>query len=109
MQLENFELKKEVKAHIYSTALLLDSHNINLKEINMGRTWVGVLLFLSIVAYDLKGEENFLLINRTTSIVIKEFGSNIYERTTPACSFNIVLSLIGYDAKILQTEKKPLW
>jgi beta-lactamase class D len=55
------------------------------------------------------GEENFILINGTTNEIIKEFGPHINEQSTPACSFNIVLSLMGYDSEILKDEKSTIW
>lgn len=54
-------------------------------------------------------EESFILIDGNTDVVIQEFGPYINERVTPACSFNIVLSLMGYDAKILKDTATPIW
>lgn len=54
-------------------------------------------------------EENFILVNGNTNETVKEIGPGIHERVTPACSFNIVLSLMGYDSKILKDEKEPNW
>lgn len=64
-------------------------------------------LFLFISAF--AAEENFLLINGVTNDVEVEMGPHTHERTTPACSFNIALSLMGYDAGILIDEKNPTW
>src|SRR5581483_10741292 len=54
-------------------------------------------------------EENFLLINGKTDEIVLEFGPHINERFSPCSSFKIVLSLMGYDAGILKTEKRPIW
>lgn len=67
-----------------------------------------LLLFGACHLY-LVGDENFILINGNTSEIIKEFGPDINERVTPACSFNIVLSLMGYDAQVLKDEQTPIW
>jgi beta-lactamase class D len=63
-------------------------------------------LFISL---SLASEENFILINGSTNEIVAEFGPHINERVTPACSFNIVLSLMGYDTGILKDEKTPVW
>ncbi|MGL4347980.1 MAG: penicillin-binding transpeptidase domain-containing protein [Chlamydiales bacterium] len=54
-------------------------------------------------------EENFLLINDFTNQTMIELGSHINERITPCSTFKIVLSLIGYDNKILKTPNEPMW
>ena len=53
--------------------------------------------------------ESFILINGNTSEVIQEFGPNIYKRVTPASTFKIALSLIGFDTGILENEISPVW
>lgn len=53
--------------------------------------------------------ESFILINGNTSEVIQEFGPNIYKRVTPASTFKITLSLIGFDTGILENEISPVW
>ena len=73
------------------------------------RIFFVLLTFLGFSCQQLRGEENFILIDGSTSEIIKEFGSNIEERVTPASSFKIVLSLMGYDAGILQDEQTPTW
>lgn len=73
------------------------------------RAWLVLLTFLGFSYQHLSGEENFILIDGNTSEIIREFGPSIYERVTPACSFNIVLSLMGYNAGVLQDEKTPTW
>lgn len=73
------------------------------------RIYFILLAFLGFSFYQLSGEENFILIDGTTSEMIRNFGAGIEERTTPASSFKIVLSLMGYDAGILQNEQTPMW
>lgn len=48
------------------------------------------------------------LIDGTTSQIITEFGPNLEERTTPASTFKIALSLMGYDKNILHDEHSLL-
>lgn len=67
------------------------------------------LIFLACSSLSLNGEENFILIKEATNEIITNFGSGVEERVTPACSFNIALSLMGYDQKILQNEHTPMW
>ena len=68
-----------------------------------------LLLFFGFFCQALQGEENFIFIDGQTSKVIQEFGPHIEERVTPACSFNIALSLMGYEAGVLQDEQTPTW
>ncbi|MDR3624640.1 MAG: penicillin-binding transpeptidase domain-containing protein [Chlamydiales bacterium] len=68
-----------------------------------------LLTFLGFSYQQLLGEENFILIDGSTSEIIKKFGSSIEERVTPASSFKIVLSLMGYDTGTLQNEQTPTW
>ena len=68
-----------------------------------------LLAFLGFFYQQLRGEENFILINGSTNEMIRQFGPNIEERVTPASSFKIILSLMGYDAGVLQDEKNPIW
>ena len=73
------------------------------------RIYFILLVFLGFSYQQLSGEENFILINGSTNEIIREFGPNIEERITPASSFKIVLSLMGYDAGVLQDEQTPTW
>lgn len=73
------------------------------------RVYFVLLTFLGFSFMPLHGEENFILIDGFTNEIIREFGSNIEERVTPASSFKIVLSLMGYDAGVLQDEHTPTW
>lgn len=66
------------------------------------------LLFFPFV-HAFSAEENFLLLQNATDAVVFELGPHIDERLPPACSFNIALSLMGYDAGILKDEKSPVW
>lgn len=73
------------------------------------RIYFILLMFLGFFYQQLRGEENFILINGSTSEMMREFGPNLEERITPACSFNIALSLMGYDAGVLLDEQTPTW
>ncbi len=73
------------------------------------RIFFVLLAYLSYFYHQLTGEENFILIDGSTNEIIKKFGSNTDERVTPASSFKIVLSLMGYDAGVLQDEQTPIW
>lgn len=73
------------------------------------RIFFMLLTFLGFSSLVLHGEENFILINGSTNEIIREFGSSLEEQVTPACSFNIALSLMGYDAEVLQDEQTPNW
>jgi beta-lactamase class D len=73
------------------------------------RVYFILLTLLGFSYQQLSGEENFILIDGSTSQIIREFGPSIEERVTPACSFNIALSLMGYDAGVLQNEQTPTW
>jgi beta-lactamase class D len=75
----------------------------------MGWKLTGKIVFMFLGFFPLYGEENFILINGITHTIMQEFGPHINERVTPACSFNIALSLMGYDAEILKDEKTPIW
>lgn len=68
-----------------------------------------IAIYLGLFLQHLRGGENFILINGFTNEVIKEIGSNINYRVTPASSFKIALSLMGYDAGVLKNEHMPTW
>lgn len=53
-------------------------------------------------------ETNFIAINATTEDVIKAIGPSLNCEVTPCCTFNIALSLIGYDCDILHDEENPI-
>lgn len=54
-------------------------------------------------------EENFLLINGITDKIITELGPNINKQMSPCSTFKILLSLMGYDAEVLEDEMNPSW
>lgn len=54
-------------------------------------------------------EETFILIDGKTGDPTIELGSDLDTRVVPHSTFKIVLSLMGYDAGILQDEHVPLW
>ncbi len=53
-------------------------------------------------------EENFLLINSHSEVVL-EIGERLNERFSPCSSFKIALSLMGYEEGILIDEISPVW
>lgn len=77
----------------------------------MYRTLFSITCFLFILSFEnaFAAEENFLLINGLTNDIMVELGPHINERATPACSFNIALSLMGFDSEILKNEQNPTW
>lgn len=70
-----------------------------------------IVCFLCIFPYvkSFSAEENFLLINGVSDEQIIALGSHIDERITPCSTFKIALSLMGFNAGILQDEKSPTW
>ncbi len=54
-------------------------------------------------------EENFLLIHGATGETVAEMGPCIDERFSPCSTFKIPLSLMGYDAHVLQDKQHPTW
>ena len=64
---------------------------------------------LAFYTYAFSFEEDFLLINGQTGETILEFGQTINEQKSPCSTFKIALSLMGYDTKILQDNKTPIW
>jgi beta-lactamase class D len=68
-----------------------------------------VCLFILSCAHVFSTEENFLLINGMTDEVITELGLHINKQMSPCSTFKIPLSLMGYDASVLQDESNPIW
>ncbi len=66
-----------------------------------------LLVFTGSCAFS--AEENFLLINGLTSEVMLELGPHVNECVSPASTFKIALSLMGYDAGILKDKTNPTW
>ncbi len=67
-----------------------------------------ILLLISILCTSLfAAEENFILIDGTTSESVRELGPHIDEQITPCSTFKIALSLIGYDVGILDDGEGP--
>ncbi|MBM3208114.1 MAG: class D beta-lactamase [Chlamydiae bacterium] len=54
-------------------------------------------------------EETFCLIDGVTGEVICEYGPSIEKQMSPCSTFKIPLSLMGYDAMILNDEANPVW
>lgn len=66
-------------------------------------------IFVFPSAFLFSEEETFLLVNGITNEIIIEIGPHTNERITPCSTFKIALSLIGYDAKILEDKNNPIW
>lgn len=56
-----------------------------------------------------KANECFYVKNLHTNKTLKQEGNICKVRLSPASTFKIALSLMGYDAKILKDTKKPVW
>lgn len=67
------------------------------------------IIFLIFTVPSLFAAETFLLINGITSDPVMRFGPQIDERVGPCSTFKITLSLMGFDAGILEDEHKPVW
>ena len=70
--------------------------------------FLSLWLFLAAL-YPLYAEETFLLVDGDSGQILESFGNNLDESFTPACTFNIALSLMGYDANILKDARFPVW
>lgn len=64
-------------------------------------------LLYSIAPLKSSVRESFIMLNPEGSVVAS-FG-DIDTRLTPYCTFNIALSLIGYDLNVLTNESVPQW
>lgn len=70
---------------------------------------VAYLLLIFSCAHVFSSEENFILLNGVTNETAFELGPHVEEEITPCSTFKIALSLMGYDAGILQDENNPTW
>lgn len=70
---------------------------------------IACLLLLFRCVSGFSSEENFLFINGKTGEKVIEFGPHIDEQITPASTFKIALSLMGYETGILHNETEPVW
>lgn len=68
---------------------------------------LALLILFSKVAFS--SEENFILLDPVTDKVILQLGSQLDKRWSPASTFKIALSLMGYDSGILKDEETPIW
>ena len=57
---------------------------------------------------NLSASESFIIQELGTGKIIQQKG-DLSSSFSPCCTFNIALSLMGYEEKILQDEKEPLW
>lgn len=80
-----------------------------LEGVNKMRLCLLLVLCLGSYYGSLKAEENFVIIDGATGALIQEFGSETDKRVSPACSFNIALSLMAYEAEVLQDKSNPTW
>ena len=71
--------------------------------------WIVCFLFIVLCIHAFSAEENFLLINGMTDEVVTELGPNVHKQMSPCSTFKIPLSLIGYDAGVLEDETHPTW
>ncbi|MFN0065029.1 MAG: penicillin-binding transpeptidase domain-containing protein, partial [Chlamydiales bacterium] len=66
-------------------------------------------LFIIPCLFGFSAEETFFLIDGVTNEKVFAFGPKLHERKSPCSTFKIILSLIGYDAKILNDIDNPVW
>lgn len=64
------------------------------------------LLFIFCINYAIPAEESFLLIDNVSNERLMECGA-VNARVMPCCTFNIFISLIGYDFGVLKDRETP--
>lgn len=52
---------------------------------------------------------SFIAIDAQSGVAIRSTGIDLDSRVAPCCTFNIVLSLVGYEAGILKDTQQPIW
>ena len=65
-------------------------------------------LYLLYIHVPLISEINFIAQDAATKTVIASQGTSLTKQESPCCTFNIPLSLIGYETSILQDQEHPL-
>jgi beta-lactamase class D len=66
------------------------------------------LITTVVITFQLFAEEhNFLLYDLNANQWVQELGPHCDDRTTPCCSFNFALSVMGFDAEILIDASTP--
>jgi len=70
------------------------------------RAYFFIFLFLNLFLF---AQESFLLVNAHTNETFVKVGSDIKRQVTPCCTFNIALSLMGFDSGIFQNQEEPVW
>lgn len=65
-------------------------------------------LYLVCVWVPLISEINFIAQDVATKTVVASQGTSLTQQVSPCCTFNIPLSLIGYETGILQDQEHPL-
>ncbi len=73
------------------------------------RTLLILFVLLGLPPLFLSSEENFILFDDSANQAVRQFGSDLDDRASPCCSFNIALSLMGFDAKVLKDLNSPIW
>ena len=64
-----------------------------------------VLIFHAVYCAD----TTFLAIDAQSGVAVRSTGPNLDQRVSPCCSFNVALSLIGYDTGVLKDAQQPIW
>ena len=52
---------------------------------------------------------SFIAIDGLSGVAIRSTGLDLDGRVAPCCTFNIVLSLVGYEEGILKNTQQPVW
>lgn len=71
--------------------------------------WIILTLFILFSKGVFSSEESFILLDPVTEEVILQLGSQLDKRWSPASTFKIALSLMGYNSGILKDEETPIW
>lgn len=74
----------------------------------MLRCLIAVFCFVASISLSSK-EENFILIDGKSGETLLASGPHLDEPMSPCSTFKIALSLMGYDARILDNAQSPVW
>jgi beta-lactamase class D len=66
-----------------------------------------LLLFVNIALFGV--ETNFIALDAEELSVITSIGPSLDYEASPCCTFNIALSLLGFECGILSNENEPVW
>lgn len=64
------------------------------------------LLFIHVL---FSSETNFIALDPANDQVILATGPSLDQQASPGCTFNIALSMIGYELQILRDQEQPVW